>query len=116
VNIIKEATEKYGLDEDEFKTCTLRVTFINNRAQYANGRGVNSPMFRVEKLLVSMILRRAAMRQPHTVRECLELANSLIDKSVTQVQLVQWKKNVRVQFNRRECRQSWIEVVAQFRQ
>jgi hypothetical protein len=72
-------------------------------------------MFRVEKLLVSMILRRAVMRQPYTVRECLKLANSLIDKSVTQVQLVQWKqKNVRVKFHRRECRQSWIEVVAQF--
>jgi hypothetical protein len=51
-------------------------------------------MHRVEKLVVSMILRRAAMRQPYTVQECLELANSLIDKYVTQVQLVQWKRKM----------------------
>jgi hypothetical protein len=92
VDIIKEATEKYGLKEGELKTYTLRGRLRKNRAHYANGRGVNSPMFRVEKLLVSMILRRAATRQPYTVRECLELVNSLIDKSVTQVQLVQWKQ------------------------
>jgi hypothetical protein len=51
-------------------------------------------MHRVEKLVVSMILRRAAMRQPYTVQKCLELSNSLIDKSVTQVQLVQWKNKM----------------------
>jgi hypothetical protein len=49
-------------------------------------------MHRIEKLVVSMILRRAAMRQPYTVQECLELTSFLIYKSVTQVQLVQWKR------------------------
>jgi hypothetical protein len=57
VNIIKEATEKYGLEECELKTCTLIGRFRKNIVQYANGRDVNSPMVRVEKLLVSMILR-----------------------------------------------------------
>jgi hypothetical protein len=90
-NIIKKATEKYGLEEGELKTNTLKVRFRSTRSLYANGRGVNSPMHGVEKLVISMTLRRAAMRQPYTVQECLELANSLIDKSVTQVQLVQWK-------------------------
>jgi hypothetical protein len=33
------------------------------------------------------------MRQPYTVRQFLELANSLIEKSVTRVQLVEWKQN-----------------------
>jgi hypothetical protein len=94
-NIIKEATVKYGLEEGELKTNTLKGRFRKTRSTiYANGGGVNSPMHRVEKLVVSMILRRAAMRQPYTVQECLELANSLIDKSVTQVQLVQWKKKM----------------------
>jgi hypothetical protein len=117
VNIIKGATDKYGLEEGELKLYTLRGRFRKNISYYFNGRGVNSRMFHVENIIVSMIIRRAAMRQPYTVRECLELANSLIDKSVTQVQLVQWKqKNVRVKFHRRECRQSWIEVVAQFHQ
>jgi hypothetical protein len=76
------------------KKCTLKGRFRKNRAQYANGRGVNSPMFRIEKLIIGMILRRATMRQPYNVRECLELANSLIDKSVTQVQLVEWKQKM----------------------
>jgi hypothetical protein len=93
-NIIKKATEKYGLEEGELKTNTLKGRFRSTISLYANGRGVNSPMHRVEKLVVSMILRRAAMRQPYTVQECLELANSLIDKSVTQVQLVQWKRKM----------------------
>jgi hypothetical protein len=34
------------------------------------------------------------MRQTYIVRECLELANSLIDKSSTQVQLVEWKQKM----------------------
>jgi hypothetical protein len=41
-----------------------------------------------------MIVRRAAMRQPYTARQCLELANSLIEKSVRQVQLVEWKQKM----------------------
>jgi hypothetical protein len=48
----------------------------------------------VENLLASMIVRRAAMRQPYTARQCLELANSLIEKSVRQVQLVEWKQKM----------------------
>jgi hypothetical protein len=87
-NIIKEATEKYGLDEGELKVSTLKGRL------FANGQGLNSPMLCVEKLAVCMIIRRATMRQPHVVDECLELANSLINKSVTQVQLVEWKKKM----------------------
>jgi hypothetical protein len=93
-NIIKKETEKYGLEEVELKTNTLKGRFRSKRSLYANGRGVISPMHRVEKLVVSMIPRRAAMRQPYTVQECLELANSLINKSVTQVELVQWKRKM----------------------
>jgi hypothetical protein len=87
----KKSNRKIGLEEGKFKTNTLKGRFRSTRSLYANGRGVNSPMHRVKKLVVSMILRRAAICQPYTVHECPELANYLIDKSVTQVQLVQWK-------------------------
>jgi hypothetical protein len=91
-NIIKRAADKYDLEEGEMKTNNLKGRFRKTWALHANGWVVNSPMFHVEKFLISMILCQAAMRQPYTVRECLEFANSLIDKSVTQVQLVVWKQ------------------------
>jgi hypothetical protein len=93
-NIIREAIRKYELEKGELKTSTIKGRFRKHRAQYANGWGVNSPMVPIEKLLVSMILRQAAMCQPSTFRECLELANFLIEKYVTQVQLVEWKQNM----------------------
>jgi hypothetical protein len=93
-NVIKEATEKYGLDEGELKVSTLKGIFRKNRGVFANWRELNSPMLCVEKLVISMIIRQAAMRQPYAVHECLELANSLIDKSVTQVQLVECKRKM----------------------
>jgi hypothetical protein len=51
-NIIKEVTEKYGLEEGDLTKSRLKGRFRRNRSKFANGRGVNSPMFRVEKILV----------------------------------------------------------------
>jgi hypothetical protein len=72
----------------------LKGRFRKGRAVYANERGLNSPMIRVEKLVVSIILCRAAMHQPCTVTECIELANSPISESLTQLELVKWKREV----------------------
>jgi hypothetical protein len=77
-NITKEATEKYGLEEADVKLSMLKGRFRKGRAVYANGRGLNSPMICVEKLVV----------------ECIKLANSLISESVTQMELVKWKREV----------------------
>ena len=41
---------------------------------------------------MEFIIRKAANREPYCIKECIELANSLIDKSVTQEELVEWKK------------------------
>jgi hypothetical protein len=92
--IIKEATEKYDLEKGQLKLIALKERFRRGIATYANGLGLNSPMMGIEKHLVSITLCRAAIRCPHTVPECIELANSLITDSVTQLELVKWKKEV----------------------
>jgi hypothetical protein len=51
-NIIKEATEKYGLDKGNIKVSTLKGIFRKNRGLFVNGQGLNSPMLCVEKLVV----------------------------------------------------------------
>jgi hypothetical protein len=56
--------------------------------------GPDSPMERVEKLILAAILRITAMRQPLKITECIQLSNSLIDKSVIQKELVEWKIRV----------------------
>jgi hypothetical protein len=48
--IIKEVTEKYGLEEGYLTKSMLKGRFRRNRSKFADGCGVNSPMFRVEKI------------------------------------------------------------------
>jgi hypothetical protein len=71
----------------------LKLRFRRNTI-ISRGMGPDSPMERVEKLILSAILQRAAMHQPLNVTECIHLLNSLIDKSVIQKELVEWKIHV----------------------
>jgi hypothetical protein len=49
-------------------------------------------MHEVEAHLLKVILLRGAMRQPFSCGEGLELANSIIEHTVTQLQIIQWKQ------------------------
>jgi hypothetical protein len=55
-------------------------------------RGTTSPMVGIEGHLSAAILRRAALSQPVSCAEGLELANSMIEGTETQVGLMNWKK------------------------
>jgi hypothetical protein len=46
----------------------------------------------IEAHLLAAILRRAALRQPVSCAEGLVLANSLIEGTMAQVELMEWKK------------------------
>jgi hypothetical protein len=57
-----------------------------------NHRGTESPMAGIEWHLLAAILRRAALRQPVSCAEGLELDNSTIEGTKTQLDLMAWKK------------------------
>jgi hypothetical protein len=74
--------------------------------------GPDSPMERVEKLILAVILRRAAMRQPVNVTECIQLLNSLIDKYVIQKELVEWNIRVLERTFARRAPTAWKKMLA----
>jgi hypothetical protein len=98
MNIIKDAMEKHVLEDGDVNLAMLKGWFRRGITIYASGRGLNSPMILIEKLVVSIILRRAAMRQPYTITECIELANLLISEYVTQLELEMEERRVRQYF------------------
>jgi hypothetical protein len=55
-------------------------------------RGTESPMAGIKGHLLAAILCRAALRQPISCAEGLELENSLIEGTPTQLDLMAWKK------------------------
>jgi hypothetical protein len=57
----------------------------------AKHRGTNPPMAGIEAQLLAAILRCAALHQPVWSAEGLVLANSLIDGTVAQINLMAWK-------------------------
>ena len=54
--------------------------------------GPESPMRAVEVHLLDIILQLAVMHQPITPMEAIELANSLIKGTVTEQEVLSWKK------------------------
>jgi hypothetical protein len=54
--------------------------------------GPLSPMHEVEAHLLKVILLHGAMHQPVRCGEGLELANSIIEDTMTQLQMIQWKQ------------------------
>jgi hypothetical protein len=55
-------------------------------------RGTTLPLSGIEGHLVAVILGRAELHQPVSCAEGLELANSMIEGTETQVGLMNWKK------------------------
>ena len=82
--IIEETNNKYGLEEGQLKKSTLKGRNRKGHKQFTTGPGVDSPMLKVEKTIVEFIIRKAANREPYCIKDCIELANSLINKYVTQ--------------------------------
>ena len=91
--IIKEAEEKFNLDEGAISKPTLLTRLRSNRKTVAAGRGHVSPLLAVEAHFVDIILQLSAMRQPLTASGALTVINSLVETSNMQGEIMKWKAN-----------------------
>jgi hypothetical protein len=90
--LIPKVCEKCNLERSEIKYNTV---LSRNRTGYklkVQHPGTRSPMVGIEAHLLVIILRCAALRQPVSCAEGLELANSLLEGTVHQLCLIEWKK------------------------
>ncbi len=76
--IIKEAQEKYGVN-NVVSVTTIRSRLCQNRIECEH-RSTSSPMEAVEPAILEIAIQQGRMKHPHTVAECLQLANSLIKR------------------------------------
>jgi hypothetical protein len=90
--VIEKVCVKYNIEWNEIHMETALSRNIVWRKLKVNHRGTESPMADIEGHLLAAILCRAALRQPVSCAEGLELANSLIGGTITQLDLMTWKK------------------------
>jgi hypothetical protein len=90
--IMKQASEKFDAPISYLKSGTIKAMRRSTRNLLCTHPGLLSPMHKVEAHLLKVILLRGTMQQPVSCREGLELANSLIEGTPTQNNLVEWKK------------------------
>jgi hypothetical protein len=90
--VIKKVCVKYSIERNEIQ---MQKSLSRNRV----GRklkvkhcGTKSPMAGIEGHLIAAIIGRAAIRQPVSCAEGLQLANSMIEGKTTQIHLMAWKK------------------------
>jgi hypothetical protein len=89
---IKKVRERYKLTRHEIHLSAVLIRNKEGHKLKVEQRGAVSPMSGIEADLLGIILRRVALRQPVSCAEGLELANSLIDWTQTQVDLMEWGK------------------------
>jgi hypothetical protein len=87
---------EYGLTEFDDTVKEVSCETIRNRVKCNNNlctwkRGPRSPLSDIEDLIVDICIRMGKIRQPLTVGETIDLANSLIEGKEQQQQLIRWK-------------------------
>jgi hypothetical protein len=90
--VTKKVCAKYNLDRSEIQIETVFSRKKVGRKLKVRHLGTTSPMSGIEGHLLAAILCRAALRQPVYCAEGMELANSMIEGTETQVGLINWKK------------------------
>jgi hypothetical protein len=90
--VIEKVCVKYNIERNEIQMETTLSRNRVGRKLKVKYRDTESPMVGIEGHLLAAILRRAALRQPVSCAEGLELANSLIEGTTTQLDLMAWKK------------------------
>jgi hypothetical protein len=90
--VTKKVCAKYNLHRIEIQIETVFSRNKVGRKLKVRHCGTTSPVVGIEGHLLAAILRRSALRQPVSCAEGLELANSTIEGTETQVGLVNWKK------------------------
>jgi hypothetical protein len=88
---IKKAEEKFSLKEGTINKQTM-LTRLKRGNLSATGRGLDSPMIALEAHFLDLILELAAMRQPVTATDAINLINSMITTSNLSEDIIEWKK------------------------
>ncbi len=88
-NLIKEKKVKFGVTRDISKG-TIR-TRIRRERHNPKHPGVSSPLEEAEEALVVICIQMGTIRQPLSVREGVELMNSLIDGTHIQKEVVEFQ-------------------------
>jgi hypothetical protein len=86
---VSKVCEKYNVKRNEISIETALSRTKVGRKLKVNHRFTDSPMIGIEFHLLAAILRRAALRQPVSCGEGLELANSMIEGTEAQLALME---------------------------
>jgi hypothetical protein len=86
--VIDKVCVKYNIERNEIQIETALSRNRVGRKLKVNHRGTESPMAGIEGHLLAAIICRAALRQPVSCAEGLKLANSLIEGTSTQLDLM----------------------------
>jgi hypothetical protein len=89
--LMLQASRKFDVPLYELKIGTIQGCTKPTRKLICTDRDPLRPMHEVEAHLIKVILLRRAMLQPVRCAEGLQLENSIIEGTVYQVQLIQWK-------------------------
>jgi hypothetical protein len=79
--IIKEAEEKFEVEEGSISKLTLLSRLQEGRKTVAAGRGHVSPLIGLEVHSVDVMLQLSSMRQPLTATGALTVINSMVETS-----------------------------------
>jgi hypothetical protein len=89
---ITKVCEKYKMERDDLNLSTVLSQMRPGHKFKVKHRGTVAPMIGIEAHLLGTILHRAALRQPVSCAEGLELANPQIEGTPTQFDLMECKK------------------------
>jgi hypothetical protein len=87
--VIEIISQKFNLETSEIEMRKILSRIEPGRKLRVKRRGTNSPMAVIEAHLLAAILCRAALHRPVSCAEGLALANSLIQGTVAQVELME---------------------------
>jgi hypothetical protein len=90
--VIEKVCDKYNIERNEIQMETALSRNKVGRKLKVYHHGTESPMAGIEGHLLAVILRRAALHQPVSCAEGLGLANSLIEGTLTPLDIMAWKK------------------------
>jgi hypothetical protein len=89
---VVEVEDTYNVKRESINIGTVR-RILCKRSIVVSPKGPTSPMAGIDMLLISTVLEMESNREPLSVSEGLELANSLIRDTVYQSDLVKWKQD-----------------------
>ena len=89
--VISETESKFSLEEGSLNIKTL-LTRVKRGKLTCSSRGRVSPMIALEAHFLDLLLQLAAMRQPVSTKQALQLINSMVATTNLKESIIAWKK------------------------